>query len=82
MPKAFGLVVNFFAICWAVFIAIFLPFPPIQPVTAMNMNYAGPVMGAVILWGIIDYLTTGRKRWKAPIDRKDLEEEEKEEGGD
>jgi hypothetical protein len=48
----------------------------------MNMNYAGPVMGAVILWGIIDYLTTGRKRWKAPIDRKDLEEEEKEEGGD
>jgi amino acid transporter len=82
MPKAFGLVVNFFAICWAVFIAIFLPFPPIQPVTAMNMNYAGPVMGAVILWGIVDYLTTGKKRWKAPIDRKDLEEEEKEEGGD
>lgn len=38
-------------------------------------------MGAVILWAIFDYITTGRRRWKAPVDRKDLEEKEKEEGG-
>lgn len=80
--KALGLAVNFLAICWAVFIAIFLPFPAFQPVTAQNMNWAGPAMGGVILWAIIDYFTTGRKRWTAPIDRKDMEDEDREEGGD
>lgn len=82
MGKALGLAVNFLAICWAVFIAIFLPFPALQPVTAVNMNWAGPVMGAVILWAILDYVTTGRRRWTAPIDRKDMEEKERDEGGD
>jgi amino acid transporter len=81
MNKAFGLAVNFLAICWAIFIAIFLPFPPLVPVTVLNMNWAGPVMGAVIVLAILDYVTFGRRRWKAPIDRKDLEEKEKEEGG-
>jgi choline transport protein len=82
MHKTLGLAVNFLAICWAVFIAIFLPFPSYQPVTAENMNWAGPVMGAVIILAILDYITTGRKRWTAPIDRKDMEEEEEYEGGD
>ena len=82
MNKVLGLAVNFLAICWAVFIAIFLPFPSFQPVTAANMNWAGPVMGAVIVFAILDYVTTGRRRWKAPIDRKDMEEEEEYEGGD
>lgn len=80
--KTLGLVVNFFALAWAVFIAIFLPFPPIVPVTGSNMNYAGPVLLAVIIWALFDWATTGRKRWKAPIDRKDMEEEERSEGGD
>lgn len=38
MQRTFGLAVNFLAICWAIFIAIFLPFPAFQPVTAQNMN--------------------------------------------
>ena len=80
--KTVGLVVNFFAIAWAVFIAIFLPFPYIVPVTGSNMNYGGPVMAAVILWALVDWLVSGRKRWKAPIERKDIEEEEREEGGE
>lgn len=80
--RALGLAINFFAICWSIFIAIFLPFPPTVPVKASTMNWAGPAMGAVILWAILDYVTTGRKRWKAPIQQKDVEEEDREEGGD
>ena len=80
--RSLGLAVNFFALAWAVFITIFLPFPPIVPVTGSNMNYAGPVLLAVVLWALFDWVTTGRRRWKAPIDRKDMEEEERSEGGD
>ena len=80
--KAFGLAINFFAISWAVFIAVFLPFPPLVPVTGSNMNYTGPLMAGVIVWALVDWTISGRKRWKAPIERKDLEEEEREEGGD
>ena len=80
--KVIGLLVNFIAIIWAIFITIFLPFPAIVPVTGVNMNYAGPLMGAVILWALLDWVISGRKRWKAPTDRKDMEKEDEEEGGD
>lgn len=66
-PFSFGnrtlrLVVNFSALAWAIFIAIFLPFPPIVPVTSTNMNYAGPVLLAMIVWALFDWVTTGKKR--------------------
>ena len=38
-------------------------------------------MAAVIVWALIDWVTSGRKRWKAPIEQKDIEEEDHEEGG-
>jgi choline transport protein len=75
----FGILINIFAIIYAIFIAIFLPFPPIVPVTAQNMNYGGPVMGFVILMAIVDWLVTGRKRFKAPIEREQLEVEDRNE---
>lgn len=78
--KGIGLAVNFFALIYAVFVAIFLPFPAYVPVTGANMNYAGPLMAAVIVWAIIHWFVSGRKRWKAPLDRKDMEDEEHEEG--
>jgi amino acid transporter len=62
----FGLAINIFAIVYAIFIAIFLPFPPIVPVTAANMNYGGPAMGAVILFAVLDWVISGRKRGKGP----------------
>ena len=80
--KTLGLAINFFALLWAVFIIIFLPFPPMVPVTGSNMNYAGPVMGAVIVWALVDWMTTGKKRWRAPVDRKKMESEERDEGGE
>jgi choline transport protein len=67
------LTINIFAIVYAVFIIIFLPFPPIVPVTGKNMNYAGPIMGTVIIFAIVDYMTGGHKRFHAPLQRADVE---------
>lgn len=75
----FGLLINIFAIVYGIFIATFLPFPPILPVTAQNMNYGGPVMGFVILAAIADWCITGRKRFKAPIQQEQLEMEDRNE---
>ncbi len=67
-----GVPINVFAIVYAVFIAIFLPFPSFQPVTWGNMNYAGPVLGAVIIFALCDWFITGKKRFQVPTSRHDL----------
>lgn len=64
----FGLPINIFALVYALFISIFLPFPPYVPVTAASMNYGGPVMGFVIIFAIVDWFITGRKRFQVPVD--------------
>lgn len=64
---ALGLYVNLFAIVYAIFICIFLPFPPVQPVTAENMNYASPVFAFVLLFSLVDWFVRGRKLYKGPI---------------
>ena len=38
-----GLWINIYAIVFAIYIVIFLPFPVATPVSAQSMNYAGPV---------------------------------------
>lgn len=70
------LAINFFALALAVFIAIVLPFPP---ATGNNMNYARPVLAAVIIRTLFDWATSRRTRRRAAIDRKDMEEEERNE---
>ena len=62
----FGLVINVFALCYSVYICIFLPFPSQQPVTAVNMNYAAPVFGFVILFAVADWFLRGRKIYVGP----------------
>ena len=62
-----GLYVNIFAVVYAIFICIFLPFPPEQPVTAKNMNYASPVFVFVLLFSLVDWFVRGRKLYKGPI---------------
>jgi choline transport protein len=68
-----GLPINIFAIIYAIFIAIFLPFPPFLPVTAKTMNYGGPVMGFVILFALADWFTSGRKRFHVPVNPVSME---------
>jgi choline transport protein len=61
-----GLPINIFGIIYAVYVSIFLPFPPTQPVTWVNMNYAGPVLGAVLVFGAFDWFVRGRRHFHGP----------------
>jgi choline transport protein len=64
-----GIPVNLFSIAYGIFILVWLPFPPYMPVTALNMNYGGPVMGVVIIFALVDWFIWGRKRFSVPVDK-------------
>jgi amino acid transporter len=61
-----GLPVNLVAILFATYFSIFLPFPATLPVTGENMNYAGPVLGFVMLFACGDWIVRGRHKWQGP----------------
>jgi amino acid transporter len=61
-----GPLVNAAAMCYIVFIVIWLPFPAMLPVDRLNMNYSGPILGAVMLLGAFDWCVSGRKRFGVP----------------
>jgi choline transport protein len=64
-----GMPINLFSIVYGIFIIIWLPFPPYMPVTALNMNYGGPVVGFVIIFALIDWFIWGKKRFTVPVDK-------------
>ena len=64
-----GLPINLFALVFIVYVVTFLPFPVDLLVTATNMNYAGPLVGAIILMALGDWFTSGRKRFEVPVAR-------------
>ena len=71
-----GVGINLFALAYLIFVILWMPFPQILPVTGSNMNYAGPLLGAVILGALIDWMIGGRKRFKVTnkfSERTDLE---------
>jgi len=70
----YGLAVNTAALVYGVFICIFLPFPSFMPVTAVNMNYASPVFGAVLLFSVGYWFARGKSVYSGPI-REVMEEE-------
>jgi choline transport protein len=59
-----GPFVNAGAISYLVFILIWMPFPTMLPVDRLNMNYAGPIVGAVVIAAILDWSLSGRKRFR------------------
>ncbi|KAJ5539518.1 amino acid permease [Penicillium frequentans] len=65
----FGLPMNLLAILFATYFSLFLPFPATVPVTAENMNYAGPVLGFVMLFACGDWIVRGRHKWQGPAMR-------------
>ena len=65
-----GIPINLFSLAYIIYILIFLPFPTILPVTAVNINYAGPLVGAVILIAMGDWFVTGKRRFKVPTSPK------------
>jgi len=62
-----GMPVNIFAIAFGTFVIIFAPFPPILPVTADNMNYAGPVFGGLLVLLLIYWVISGRHTFTGPL---------------
>jgi hypothetical protein len=62
-----GVIINILAVVYLIYVVIWMPFPQMLPVTASNMNYAGPVLGAVIIGALLDWAISGRKRFQVPI---------------
>jgi len=62
-----GLVVNILALAYLIFVVIWMPFPQMLPVTASNMNYAGLILGVVILGALLDWVISGRRRFQVPV---------------
>ncbi|KAF2666911.1 amino acid transporter [Microthyrium microscopicum] len=69
-----GIPINMLALCYLCFVIIWMPFPIELPVTANNFNYAGPLIGAVIVAALIDWFITGHKRFEVPVARPVSEE--------
>jgi choline transport protein len=59
----YGPAVNVFALVYTGWMCVFLPFPTTLPVDAVNMNYCGPIFGAVMLFVGGSWVVWGRKRW-------------------
>jgi hypothetical protein len=65
-----GIPINTFSLAYIIYVLTFLPFPTILPVTAENVNYAGPLVGAVILIALGDWFISGKKRFRVPTSPK------------
>ncbi|KAI4600597.1 hypothetical protein KJ359_000956 [Pestalotiopsis sp. 9143b] len=61
-----GPLVNAVALVYTVWVMIWLPFPNNLPVTAANMNYCGPVFGAVMVGTVGLWFIRARKHWPGP----------------
>jgi amino acid transporter len=78
-----GIPINIFALVWCTFMIIWLPFPTFLPVTANNMNYAGPMWIGCCLLAVADYWITGKNRFRLPkkVEQESSETKEKDEAG-
>ncbi|KAF4433762.1 HNM1-Choline permease [Fusarium acutatum] len=61
-----GLPINIIAVIYLMYTCIFLLFPPYQPITPVNMNYAPVVLGGALVFGCIYWPLRVSKR--RPID--------------
>lgn len=67
-----GIPINIFAIAYALYIIVFLAFPPTLPVTKETMNYSGPICVGVIIISLLDWGFHGRKRFDLPQRELDM----------
>jgi choline transport protein len=61
-----GILINASAVAYILYVLSFAALPTVLPVTSANMNYAGPLMLAVMLAAGVDWCVSGRKRFKLP----------------
>jgi hypothetical protein len=62
-----GLVINILAALFLIFTSVFSLLPPYQPVTPENMNYASLVLGATLLFGLLYWLLSARKKYAGAL---------------
>lgn len=55
----YGIPINV-ALMYLSYVVIWTPFPAILPVTGNNMNYAGPLLGIVIIAALVGYIKVAR----------------------
>jgi hypothetical protein len=64
-----GIPINLAALAYILYTATWMPFPTILPVTAQNMNYAGPIVLVIVIGALVDWSISGRKRFEIPVAR-------------
>ncbi|KAF2997018.1 hypothetical protein E8E14_004973 [Neopestalotiopsis sp. 37M] len=63
---SFGILVNALAVAYILYVLSFAALPTVLPVSSENMNYAGPLVLAVMLAAVADWFVSGRRRFKLP----------------
>ncbi|KEF50932.1 uncharacterized protein A1O9_13012 [Exophiala aquamarina CBS 119918] len=58
-----GKYVNSFALLYTCYMMVFLPIPYSLPVTAVTMNYSGPIFGASLIFVVAAWVLYGRTKW-------------------
>jgi choline transport protein len=62
-----GVGVNIFALCYLIYVVLWMPFPQILPVTKDNMNYAGPIFAAMLLGALSHWFLSGKRTFQMPV---------------
>lgn len=64
-----GVPVNIVAVCYCIYLVIFLPFPVIVPATAENFNWASVMFAGIMFLSITYYVVWARKVYKGKISK-------------
>ena len=59
----YGKYVNAVALLYTCYMMVFLPIPYSLPVTAVNMNYSGPLFVAALIYVLVSWFIYGKKQW-------------------
>lgn len=62
-----GLIANVISLCYLTAAIAFFLLPPFRPVTKDNMNYAGVIVGGVLIISTVTWIAYGRKHYKGPV---------------
>lgn len=61
--SGYGVYVNAYALLYTVWVVLFLPYPIYIPVTAVTMNYSGPIILAFLIFVLGSWFIYFKKKW-------------------
>ncbi|KAK2044209.1 amino acid permease [Colletotrichum somersetense] len=62
-----GPVLNVISLVWMAVVIVFSTFPSAMPVTPQNMNYSVVVLAGWLFFGVVYYLSFGKKKFEVPV---------------